>query len=43
VILATSPGAIRSLAGLNNIAATKDAGIDATIKAIAAPMDCAEF
>jgi|LGVE01.1.fsa_nt_gb hypothetical protein len=43
MILVTAPGAIRSLAGLNVIAATKEAGIDATIEAIAAMMDCAEF
>jgi len=43
MILVTAPGAIRSLAGLNVIAATKEAGIDATIEAIAAMVNCAEF
>ncbi len=43
MILATSPGASQSLAGLNDIATTKEAGIEATIEAIAAMMDWAEF
>ncbi len=41
--LVTSPRASRSLAGLNDIAATKEAGIEATIEVIAAMMDWAEF
>ena len=43
MILVTSPGANLSLAGLNVITSTKEAGIDATIEAIAAMMDCAKF
>jgi hypothetical protein len=43
MILVTSPEASRSLAGLNVITATKEAGIEATIESIAAMMDCVEF
>ncbi len=43
MILVTAPGESRSMAGLNDIVATKDAGIDATTMAIAAMMDCAKF
>lgn len=43
MILVTSPWESRSLAGLNVIIVTKEAGIDATIEVIAAMMDCAEF
>ena len=43
MILVTSPGASQSLAGLNVIASTKEAGIEAMGEAIAAMMDCAEF